>query len=509
MGAAKEDSIEAAFSNELVTERIFLYLALGDLKQCRLVSQKWKFQVESHMKSCNHRQFGPKISVSHPCTDLNALDEFVFVSDLKTLPFINSFTIELSQRFHSKCSSITDSHYKMYGELLGKLKVKHLEISWDPGFKAEHCPAVKFLVTLLREKVGELHTLKFKQLPPTQIQQYFDDDWDWTWKPVCPKLKVLEGGGLREGYQIWKYFMLKILDAAPNLKKLKTDDMDPRTLEIIPEEKYVLLDHFFLHVDSDTDERMCLKLAQAGPALSDLVVGAPPAAERRYMAIFLRVLERLLTTSCKTLTKLTMCSEIFPLCFITCPALTNLRKMGFFTEDTTPQLLYAIRSIDYSTLLPGVAEVSIDTTCDPDPDPENSGITPWVNDGDAAPLSEPLSTSVNKLDLIVDLNLITLKDLSIIFPNVRVLQAMSTTSDMGPMPYSDLWTCWTQVESIFINEELPGWYRNFDAEFLGIFPEEVEILREEDDKSLERMHIVPIRPCISTLSGDKLQSAFP
>ena len=41
--------------------------------------------------------------------------------------------------------------------------------------------------------------------------------------------------------------------------------------------------------------------------------------------------------------------------------------------------------------------------------------------------------------------------------------------------------------------------RNFDAEFLGINPEEVNVLRDETEKLLDKVNLVPIRPSILTL----------
>ena len=49
---------------------------------------------------------------------------------------------------------------------------------------------------------------------------------------------------------------------------------------------------------------------------------------------------------------------------------------------------------------------------------------------------------------------------------------------------------------------------NSDAEFLGINEEEVDLLRQMDDTSLELINIVPIRPSVRTMPR-KIQTLKP
>ena len=67
-----------------------------------------------------------------------------------------------------------------------------------------------------------------------------------------------------------------------------------------------------------------------------------------------------------------------------------------------------------------------------------------------------------------------------------------------PTPYEELWAYWPEVQAVELIEDLRG---NYDAEFLGIYPEEVQILRGMDEEFLEQLNLVPIQPSVLTRSG--------
>ena len=67
------------------------------------------------------------------------------------------------------------------------------------------------------------------------------------------------------------------------------------------------------------------------------------------------------------------------------------------------------------------------------------------------------------------------------------------------LPYGDVWSYWPQLESIEVMERCESLGVDFDGQFLGINPEEVELLGELDDESLEKLNIVPIRPSVLTM----------
>ena len=113
-----------------------------------------------------------------------------------------------------------------------------------------------------------------------------------TWIPALPDLRLLkvERGCTCDSE---KEFILKLIDAAPNLKKLK-GAFNSDCLKDFPKAACALLDHFCLSVGSAEQERNCLKLAEAAPALSKLQVSYSPSdSQRRFTGSFLCVLEKL------------------------------------------------------------------------------------------------------------------------------------------------------------------------------------------------------------------------
>ena len=69
-----------------------------------------------------------------------------------------------------------------------------------------------------------------------------------------------------------------------------------------------------------------------------------------------------------------------------------------------------------------------------------------------------------------------------------------------PVLHEDLWAAWPELEIVDVRESENALGMNFDSQFLGIHPEEVECLRKLDDESLGKMNIVPVQPSILTMS---------
>ena len=57
------------------------------------------------------------------------------------------------------------------------------------------------------------------------------------------------------------------------------------------------------------------------------------------------------------------------------------------------------------------------------------------------------------------------------------------------------------METIRLIESFDAWEENFDAEFLGLNPAEIEVLRELDDASLQTLHVAPVRPSVLTMQS--------
>ena len=477
---AKEDAMESAMKNPVVLRIIFSYLPLNNLKKCSLVDKTWNFEVRSYIR--DFRQCNANISEVIPCFDLHILNDLV--SHMTVVP-INSLTFNFGPFSHSDCK-LKGNETNKYEELLKKLPLKYLYISWDIFFGPKECPAIRFVVSLLLEKTIELHALKFYCLP-LEFKNYFHEDWN----PWLPKLKVLNLG-IMDGWVPQKNIFLKIVNGATNLKKLK-GYFDPAMLDILPEDKYSLLDNFRLSISSAEEEKSCFKLAKAEPALSVLFLNGPTETEGQYKGRFFRVLEKLLSSSCKTLEELSISYTLFPLGQLTFPALVNMKILNISTSSPAQQLLNSLRTIDFPRMLPTLSEVQLCSDCDDEDDEDMEAI---VAPNNAEPDHLNPSKTVKKLKLELDVHRVTFSDLKAIFPNVTELEVVPRMLDRTVVPYTDLWAAWPNLEIIDILEGMEAFRGNIDAEFLGIFPEEVEYLRDFDDKDLEKMNLVPIIPSV-------------
>ena len=108
-----------------------------------------------------------------------------------------------------------------------------------------------------------------------------------------------------------------------------------------------------------------------------------------------------------------------------------------------------------------------------------------------------------------------LKDYTIRFfaeicPNIKKLRASFERGTWAP--YSLIWSYWKELEDLqvfspgvfsvvpYAGEQEPP-KKNLDAEFCGIHPKEVEELLKQDEEFLKAVHIVPVQPAITCLSG--------
>ena len=474
--------MEAAFTNQLVLQHMFSYLPLRDLKQCRFVSKDWNFEVQSYIRT--FRRCDANICGKNPCSELRVLDE---IASQTTALTINSLTIKFSPPVHSNCESL-QNETRGYDELLKKLHLGYLCVRWCGRLKPTECPATKFVVHLLQEKLSNLHTLNLGCVPRQVRNRYFGQDWT----PRLPHLKVLHVEGIRS----WKDLFLKVLSAAPNLQKLTVDDETP-VVDIVPKEKRSLMDNCYLSMDSAEQQIHYLEFALSLPKLSKLVTSAPSESEREYHTSYFRVLQLLLTSSCKTLQAIHMENVIFPFNHLTFPALGNLKKLTIDTGATTEDIIHVLRFIDYPTMLPALEKVEA-TLCFED---ERMYVNPWERNAENPVQSQHGSPSTTVTHLVLEfyVNRDSLEACGRIFPNVNHVSLFQLMTELNEIPYEVLWAQWSHVEFMEITESEIELGENFDAEFLGINPEEVNLLRQMDDASLETINVVPIRPSILTM----------
>ena len=487
-----DDATKAALGNKIVLRQIFCCLPFSDLKHCRLVNGTWYFEATSFIR--DFRRCDASISEYSPCSDLLALAQVV--SGMKIVP-INGLKVELGKSSHSDCKYFGETEQNLHANLTQMLPLKHLHVAWDTAFTPLSCPAVNFVVDLLRRKTMELSTLELTRLPK-KFLTYFGQ----VWVPWLPKLTSLEIG------KMWSVpsqsdVFLRIINGAPNLKALRADGVDPETLEILPEAKYSLLKEFTFSMVTDVDERNCLKLAAAEPGLSYLWLAAPLEFDQQFTRRCFNILERLLSSSSKSLEEFCMSTPIFPLSLLSFPPMIKVKSIDVFAEPNSPCILNVLRATNYPKLFPVLSKVTIDVNGEWDPD--DSFMNPWVNEDEVSPLVQVSpSTTVKRMEISSGFDLLTIAELSHIFPNVAKLCLWGgfgqPTHLAASAMYRDLWASWPFLESVSLRDYSPALKWNFDAEFLGINSEEVEILRQLDDETLEKMNIPSVRPSVLTSS---------
>ena len=128
-------------------------------------------------------------------------------------------------------------------------------------------------------------------------------------------------------------FVKQVISAAPKLKKLR-GSFSSSTLEGLPEGAYKLLDGFILSIiGSAQEEKNCLELATAEPALSNLNVNNPLSSansQNKFKPSFSRVLETLLDSSCRSLVELQTGLDFFHFNFSTSRSCTFLEPSKLY-----------------------------------------------------------------------------------------------------------------------------------------------------------------------------------
>ena len=478
-----KESVRAALGNSVILRQIFVYLSLKDLKECCLVNKIWNFEARSYIR--DFRDCVAQISGKKTCHRLSTFNQVV--SEMTIVP-IDGLKMTWSYCDQLECKKLTEEDPTLfYGELLEKLPLKYLRIALPYHFEPDDCPMVKFIITLLRESSNELQTLEVFPIPP-EFQNSFDQDWT----PSFPKLRVLDLGE-REGWTDSVGFFTKIINGAPNLQKLK-GFFYPFVLSWLPEEYYSMLDHLRLTIYDDVEQQRCLQVAEAGPSLSSLHVDGPGRQNARYKRNFFHCLEELLKSSRNSLQELNMRDKIFALNQLKFPPLVNLKKLIVCSLRATPELINLLEATEYSKQLPVLTQVELDIFVD---GPNNPGVhlLHGVGANDPPPTHLHVSSTVKKLRLKRDAtNWPTCRRLSKIYPNVRDIEIFS--HNFSAIPYEHLCFSWPELESIYLKVGLLVCDNNFDAEFLGLYPSELDLLKELDDEALGKMNIVRARPSV-------------
>ena len=95
-----------------------------------------------------------------------------------------------------------------------------------------------------------------------------------------------------------------------------------------------------------------------------------------------------------------------------------------------------------------------------------------------------------------------------LFPHVKTLDIVSHPYPFSTIPYGEIWSQWPKLEVLSVHTSCGHDWVNYDADFLGIFESEAELLRSRDLKELRNLHLVPVKPAITTMKRKTSSNSF-
>ena len=223
---------------------------------------------------------------------------------------------------------------------------------------------------------------------------------------------------------------------------------------------------------------------------------------------FSTALEQLLTACHPTLEVISI-ESFYPITCLICPALQNLRKLKLKTTFGPLETLSdALLSIDYERTMPRLEEVVIKMADFVEMDSTSrdyiTGNKAWPSVGGKIVKNERLgcSHSVRKLTLELHVKTINMPVLKALFPNVSLLEITGKQGALlkrDSLPLAQVFQFWPDLTELKIAGANNFARRSFDADICGIHEEEAALLRTMDTSFLERVQIVPIKPCLLTM----------
>ena len=379
-------------------------------------------------------------------------------------------------------------------ENITKLKVKNLHVDIVGNMGSTCYNAQQYVAWLLCEKSQDLRILTVTR-SSCYIRSLTRDKI-----PELPKLEHMTVGG--EEYKILhqkENFYKNIIKSAPNLKSL-----DPRHTfpcwKLLPDSTFFgIITSCCLQITTPGLKKQYLTMASASPRLWSLAVFNPHSS---FYPTFYHVLEKWLHSSRESLTRLRFCQRIRVHTLftrVTWPSLENLKDLEFrITQGSLTSASYALlSSIQYERTFPALQKVYIDSTTK---DLNNVDAAGNRNIGQKNVNGACVSLTVSELVLSLQFRKVSLVQFKRVFPNVVTLRLLSLRSDNLP----SLWqicTLWPKLNHLQLSGMAPDFWPNRDAEFCGISPEEAQALSSKNAAFLRIVQIVPVRPCITTLSS--------
>ena len=382
------------------------------------------------------------------------------------------------------------------------VKLKYISIALEPAdclYCSKHYISMAKLLRSLSKKLEHLKIIRGSSLLTRDV-------YLMSGSTVFPKLQTLEMSSVQANEEMFR----KIINSSPNLKKIIYDDIEDskEILRLLPPEKLHLLKNLRLEISTVEDEEMYKKLCDFGPALEIVDIIMPHAEDPpQFRANFRGIVNSLFMAGQKSVKRMSVAGESSQILtlfesVLESPSLVSLSELFVLRKDMTERgLCTLVRGIDFDRLFPSLERIILALQAFfPNDNEEDYG-----EDDDEAVLIQPevsySSSSVKRIDLESDsYRNINFSQLAQTFPAVTSLQVKNLSAD-NLLPLSQVIRSWPDLENIHLDGRARGVWRNYDSEFCGTSPEEMEYLWGQSPEFLREFHLVPIRPCLSTLAS--------
>ena len=469
-------------------------------------------------------------SKENECEFLNELDQLCcqITEDGRVIPF-NRLRMPTWWFQCKDDEEDSDESKVLEGGFKSELKIKYLDFSWFNPKGDGDCPAHHSLLTLIRHSARHLKKLKLKTAAP----QFAD-----LLAGICfPQLEeiVIHRRHAHDGSQSTDEAILqKILESAPKCKSIRINDLSTMYLAV-PQEKYGLVTELecqdSLYDDEFEDENLSPKvmerIIEKKPALRKLLIDPPEPfcfpndssdeqdklaeSQAKDALTFKSILQRLLQTFHQTLKSICI-KRRYPLEQLSLPPLINLRKL-ILKDDLTfggdiEEFWTSIVSTDLDQVMPRLEELKIILkTCSMNTSQKMLDKLSYVwPECDHVPdgCTFYKCGSIRKLTLEVEVKKIEFSRIKAFFTNLKSLDlniSFSWGLRSDPLPISEISQVWPDLEELNIHGRDNFLGQNYDADFCGVYEDEAELLRTKDEDYLRAVHIVPVRPCLLTMSS--------
>ena len=499
MSFNNEDPVGCALRNQLVLQEIFNFLPMESLLTASRVNKFWCAEARTYIR--DHRKCTVGIRSTGtlvPCEQLQKLDQDL--AQMSNVPF-NSLRIHLESHLEpqQKQQQNPSSHFG-YENMISKLNPKYLELSLS-GEDVGACPVTSLILRFLTEKSGQLISLDFDEISPFFIRLLSVTDCQLRF-PQLLELQICDmGDWLKSDDRRVKDLLQKVLDGAPRLERI-IHSGDLKLLDLLPESKYNLLStcSFFGSNTGIEDIQQMRKLCQSEPKISELTA----YFQNRWDPVQSHLFSSLVQSCSSSLKILEICRRI-PLKdvleFPPLPKLTELR-VTFFIEDPSVDFVEEFQSVQFQRLFPQLKNVVL-----AEEDAEFKQC--WEHsdvDMDANyfnPDSPFACKTLTNLDIHLDICSHGLLQLMKTFPSLENFKISGFRRTSRTFPYRDMFRFWSNLKTIAIDGFVcdRNDLQNRDAEFCGISKKEVKLLWNMGEEYLKKVHIVPVRPCLSTMKG--------